>query len=230
MAYAEVYTGLQTGAIDGQDNPLPNVENMKFYEVMSQIVLTSHLVGFDLLTINLKLWEDMSPAQQTAFQAAADKAIDWSTKEHLAREAELVEELQGAGPQDLRAGRRRLPRPCPEGVPGIGPGQELAGRECSTRSTRSDSSTAIAERRRHPAGATHGRDSASALAARRAENVAGGDARRDVRRLHPPDRLPLRPQLPDRLDVRAERHHVALDGACGAPPSWSARRRRSAST
>src|SRR3546814_10126591 len=37
MAYAEVHTGLQTGAIDGQDNPLPNVENMKFYEVMSQI-------------------------------------------------------------------------------------------------------------------------------------------------------------------------------------------------
>jgi TRAP-type transport system periplasmic protein len=46
MAYAEVYTGLQTGAIDGQDNPLPNVQNMKFYEVMSQIVLTSHLVGY----------------------------------------------------------------------------------------------------------------------------------------------------------------------------------------
>ena len=35
MAYAEVYTALQTGAIDGQDNPLPNVQNMKFYEVMS---------------------------------------------------------------------------------------------------------------------------------------------------------------------------------------------------
>ena len=57
MAYAEVYTGLQTGAIDGQDNPLPNVENMKFYEVMSQIVLTSHLVGFDLLTVSKKVWD-----------------------------------------------------------------------------------------------------------------------------------------------------------------------------
>jgi TRAP-type C4-dicarboxylate transport system substrate-binding protein len=44
MAYAEVYTGLQTGAIDGQDNPLPNVQNMKFYEVMSQIALTRHVV------------------------------------------------------------------------------------------------------------------------------------------------------------------------------------------
>ena len=73
MAYAEVYTGLQSGTIDGQDNPLPNVENMKFYEVMKQIVLTSHLVGFDLLTVSSKAWNAMTPEQQTKFQAAADK-------------------------------------------------------------------------------------------------------------------------------------------------------------
>jgi TRAP-type C4-dicarboxylate transport system substrate-binding protein len=90
MAYAEVYTGLQTGAIDGQDNPLPNVQNMKFYEVMSQIVLTSHLVGFDLLTVNLKTWTGMPPAGQKAFQAAADKAINWSAAEHLKQELELA--------------------------------------------------------------------------------------------------------------------------------------------
>jgi TRAP-type C4-dicarboxylate transport system substrate-binding protein len=40
VAYAETYTALQTGTVDGQDNPLPNVQNMKFNEVMSQIVLT----------------------------------------------------------------------------------------------------------------------------------------------------------------------------------------------
>ncbi len=61
MAYAEVYTGLQTGAIDGQDNPLPNVENMKFYEVMKQIVLTAHLVGYDLWTIANRRWNAMTP-------------------------------------------------------------------------------------------------------------------------------------------------------------------------
>lgn len=97
MAYAETYTGLQTGAIDGQDNPLPNVQNMKFYEVMSQIVLTSHLVGFDLLTVNLKTWSSMSPAKQASFQAAADKAIAWSTAEHLKREAELAEGFRKQG-------------------------------------------------------------------------------------------------------------------------------------
>ena len=68
MAYAEVYTGLQTGAIDGQDNPLPNVENMKFYEVMTQIVLTSHLVGYDLLVISKDVWNAMSREQQDAFR------------------------------------------------------------------------------------------------------------------------------------------------------------------
>ena len=97
MAYAEVYTGLQTGAIDGQDNPLPNVENMKFYEVMSQIVLTSHLVGFDLLTVSKKVWDEMGEEKQKAFQAAADAAIDFSTEKHLAREKELVELFKGKG-------------------------------------------------------------------------------------------------------------------------------------
>ena len=97
MAYAEVYTGLQTGAIDGQDNPLPNVENMKFYEVMSQIVLTSHLVGFDLLTVSKKVWDEMGAEKQARFQAAADKAIDFSTEKHLAHEKELVEDFKAKG-------------------------------------------------------------------------------------------------------------------------------------
>ena len=97
MAYAEVYTGLQTGAIDGQDNPLPNVENMKFCEVMDQIVLTSHLVGYDLLVISKTAWDAMSAEQQAEFDAAAKVAIDFSQEEHLKREAELVERFKSAG-------------------------------------------------------------------------------------------------------------------------------------
>jgi TRAP-type transport system periplasmic protein len=109
MAFAETYTGLQTGAVDGQDNPLPNVQAVKFYEVMSQIVLTSHLVGYDLLTINLKTWNAMSPARQKAFQAAVDKAISWSAAEHLKREAELADSFRKQGLEvytpDVRAFR-----------------------------------------------------------------------------------------------------------------------------
>jgi TRAP-type C4-dicarboxylate transport system substrate-binding protein len=91
MAFAETYTGLQTGAVDGQDNPLPNVNAVKFYEVMSQIVLTSHLIGYDLLAVNLKTWNAMPAAKQKAFQASVDKALAWSTAEHLKREQELAD-------------------------------------------------------------------------------------------------------------------------------------------
>ena len=97
VAFAETYTALQTGTVDGQDNPLPNVSAMKFHEVMSQIVLTSHLIGYDLLTMNSKTWSSLSPARQKAFQAAVDKVLAWSTTEHLKREAELAEGFRKAG-------------------------------------------------------------------------------------------------------------------------------------
>jgi TRAP-type transport system periplasmic protein len=90
VAYAEVYTALQTGAIDGQDNPLPNSRVMKFHEVTTQFVLTSHLVGYDLFAVSAKVWDEMNPAQRQGFQDAADAAIDWSTQKHLEQEKELI--------------------------------------------------------------------------------------------------------------------------------------------
>ena len=97
MAFAETYTALQTGAVDGQDNPLPNVNAVKFYEVMSQIVLTSHLIAFDLLCMNLKTWNSMNPARQKAFQASVDKALAWSVQEHLKKEVELADSFKKLG-------------------------------------------------------------------------------------------------------------------------------------
>lgn len=97
MAYAEVYTGLQTGAIDGQDNPLPNVDNMKFYEVMNQIVLTSHLVAFDLLAVSGRFWETLTEDRRATFQTAADHAIGWSTEQHVTRETELAKSFAERG-------------------------------------------------------------------------------------------------------------------------------------
>ena len=126
MAYAETYTGLQTGAIDGQDNPLPNVQNMKFYEVMSQIVLTSHLVAFDVLCMNLKAWNAMGPAKQKNFQAAVDKALGWSTSEHLKKEAEARRRLQETGARRLHARRQRVPNVRAEDLPRLGRGEVVA--------------------------------------------------------------------------------------------------------
>lgn len=97
LAYSETYTALQTGAIDGQDNPLPNDYNMRFYEVTDQIVLTGHLVGFDVLAIGLETWESVTPEQQEMLQTAVDEAIAESTQRHLDREDELVQFFRDEG-------------------------------------------------------------------------------------------------------------------------------------
>jgi len=90
MAFGEVYTGLQSGAIDGQENPLPTDKDSKFYEVTKQIVLTSHLVDLNYLALSLKVWDAMTPEQQAITQKAADDAAEVARQQQLALEDELV--------------------------------------------------------------------------------------------------------------------------------------------
>lgn len=97
VAFAELYTALQTGAVDGQDNPLPTSRTMRFHEVTTQFVLTSHLVAYDLLSISARLWDSLTEAQRNAIQAAADKAIEESTRRHLAQEEEMIAFFRGQG-------------------------------------------------------------------------------------------------------------------------------------
>lgn len=97
MDYAETYTGLQAGAIDAQDNPLPNNKLMKFHEVTDQIVLTAHNVGFGLLLVNGKLFDSLTPEQQVLMQEAADEAFAWSDAEYIKQEEELIEFFKAEG-------------------------------------------------------------------------------------------------------------------------------------
>lgn len=90
MAFTEVYTGLSTGAVDGQDNPLPTVVDKKFYEVTKQIVLTSHLVDLNYIAFSKSVWDDLTPEQQATVQKAADAAAESGRKKQLELEESLV--------------------------------------------------------------------------------------------------------------------------------------------
>jgi TRAP-type transport system periplasmic protein len=89
MAFTELYTGLQTGAIDGQDNPLPTVRDAKFFEVTKQIVLTSHLVDQNYVAISKKVWDKFTPEQQAIVQKASDDAAEQGRTRQLKLEGEL---------------------------------------------------------------------------------------------------------------------------------------------
>ncbi|NCX07678.1 MAG: C4-dicarboxylate ABC transporter [Rhodobacteraceae bacterium] len=87
LAFSEVYTSLSTGAVDGQDNPLPTVVDQKFYEVTKQIALTSHLVDLNYIAFSKEVWDKLSPAQQATVQRAADAAAAWGRLKQLGSEA-----------------------------------------------------------------------------------------------------------------------------------------------
>lgn len=91
LPFPEVYTALQTGAIDAQDNALPAVKNMKFFEVSKQIALTGHLVAANHLVISSKKWASLSADQQRRVQAAANKAEEETTNMALKDERDLVD-------------------------------------------------------------------------------------------------------------------------------------------
>jgi TRAP-type transport system periplasmic protein len=97
VAYAELYTALQTGTVDGQDNPLVASKLMKFDEVTSQFVLTKHVIGYDVMTIRSKIWDAMSPAEQEKFRAAAEKAMDENTARFNAQETEVIDYFKKEG-------------------------------------------------------------------------------------------------------------------------------------
>lgn len=97
MAFTEVYTALQTGSVDGQDNPLPTVVDAKFFEVTNQIALTSHLVDLNYIAFSKAVWDGLTPEQQATVQAAADAAAESGRVKQLQKEAELVSFLQEKG-------------------------------------------------------------------------------------------------------------------------------------
>jgi TRAP-type C4-dicarboxylate transport system substrate-binding protein len=97
VAYAELYTALQTGTVDGQDNPVVSSKLMKFDEVTTQFVLTRHVIAYDVMAIRSKIWDAMKPEQQAKFQAAADKMSDENIKRFDAQEAETLEYFRKGG-------------------------------------------------------------------------------------------------------------------------------------
>jgi TRAP-type C4-dicarboxylate transport system substrate-binding protein len=97
VPYAEVYTALQSGAIDGQDNPLVASRLMKFDEVTTQFVLTGHVLGYDVMVMTTKLWDSLPPAERAKIEAAAQSAVGAYTTKFVAQEKEVLDYFKKEG-------------------------------------------------------------------------------------------------------------------------------------
>lgn len=97
MAFGELFTALQQGTIDGQENPLPVIETSKFYEVQKYLSLTGHFYAPAPLLISKSFFESLSPDIQNAIKEAAVEARDYERKLLDDLNAKLEDELQKKG-------------------------------------------------------------------------------------------------------------------------------------
>jgi tripartite ATP-independent transporter DctP family solute receptor len=97
MGMAEVYVALQTGTIDGQENPPTIFNAAKFHEVSKQLVLTSHLVQPIFYAIAKPYFDKLSPEQQRKLREAAVRGAKWNDDNRLNDEKTVIEGLAAKG-------------------------------------------------------------------------------------------------------------------------------------
>lgn len=97
LAFSELYTALQTGAIEGQDNPLPSDWNAGFYEVAKHFAITNHVVDSILPCINTNTWNSLTDAQKQAVRDAFEDARVFNDTNRIEQENSLVNDLIDAG-------------------------------------------------------------------------------------------------------------------------------------
>lgn len=108
MAYAEVFTALEIGALDGLEHPPVDMFQNKIYEVQKYLAITHHVYTPVALVVSNKWFSGLSAEQQAAVRKAAVIARDFQRAEEIRQSRDAVSQLQSKGmtitemaPQDL---------------------------------------------------------------------------------------------------------------------------------
>jgi tripartite ATP-independent transporter DctP family solute receptor len=94
MGIKEVYSALQQGVLDGQENPFSIISTRRFDEVQKYLSDSGHFFDFIIIAANKKKFDGMAPEAQEAIRGAMRKAVEWqrakAAEEDVASRAELV--------------------------------------------------------------------------------------------------------------------------------------------
>lgn len=97
MSFGELYTALEQGTVDGQENPVSLIYTAKLFEVQDYVSLTGHMYSPMVLTISEKKWSTLSPELQAAVQEAAAEAKAYERQLSEKQEGEYIANLKEAG-------------------------------------------------------------------------------------------------------------------------------------
>ena len=94
LPYTELYTALETGTVDGQENPAANIINAKFYEVQKYMTVTRHQYNPQIVLVSKKFWDGLNDEEKAVLQAAATEARDYQRKVARELDAKAISEIK----------------------------------------------------------------------------------------------------------------------------------------
>jgi tripartite ATP-independent transporter DctP family solute receptor len=97
VAFPETYTALQTGVVDGQENPIPTIIFAKMYEVQKHVTLDGHNYGVDWFVMNDKFLKSLPPNLQKVVEDAGKHACAEERRVNRAFTAEGIKTLKDKG-------------------------------------------------------------------------------------------------------------------------------------
>jgi len=97
MPFTELYTAMETRAIDAEENPVSLIHANKFYEVQKYMTLSNHAYAPYVVLVSRKKWQTLDAAAQQALRAACTEARDWQRALNRKMTADLIQQLQTEG-------------------------------------------------------------------------------------------------------------------------------------
>jgi TRAP-type transport system periplasmic protein len=99
LAFSELFTALETGTVDGQENPVTTIQSSKFYEVQKYMSLTKHVYSPWIVLVSKKWWDGLNADERKAIQESAIAARDFERKDSRASSAKAIDFLKQKGMQ-----------------------------------------------------------------------------------------------------------------------------------
>ncbi len=99
MAFSELFGALETGTVDGQENPYNTILSSKFYEVQKYLTVTNHVYSPWIVLVSKKWWDGLSAAEQKVLIDAGKASRDFERQDTRKEAAGAVAELKRKGMQ-----------------------------------------------------------------------------------------------------------------------------------
>ncbi len=99
LPFSELFTALETGTVDGQENPVNTIQSSKFYEVQKYLSLTKHVYSPWIVLASKKWWDKLSADEKKAVQESAEAARDFERKDSRAAAEKALDYLKSKGMQ-----------------------------------------------------------------------------------------------------------------------------------